>query len=239
MPVIITHPETHATSNLQRGDLVFKNCEGSLEVGKVIQAGQFLSSLFGQAKIKDSKWEHAAIVIDAINDADVGINAAVQGPLIEAVSGGITVSAMSPAADYIVFRCTNPTVQNVATNVAKMFWYNKQQAHEQGDQIFGYSIEKAVKAWANPSKVAPDVDSVEARIDSLFPTLAPGQVAADPRDMFCSQFAALCYAIGAEQSGLHPGAFIKRQDHVLTPAQMVTLLRNNPNWQFIGIRQRG
>jgi len=26
---------------------------------------------------------------------------------------------------------------------------------------------------------------------------------------------------------------------VLTPAQMVTLLRNNPNWQFIGIRQRG
>ena len=226
MPVIITHPETHATSNLQRGDLVFKNCEGSLEVGKVIQAGQFLSSLFGQAQIKDSKWEHAAVAINA------------EGSLIEAVSGGITVNDMTRGADYIVFRCSNPAVQNVAANAAQMFLENKLEAEDEGSQIFGYSLKKAIKAWANPGRTVPDVDSVEARIDSMFPTLAPGQVAADPRDMFCSQFAALCYAIGAEQSGLHPGAFIERQDHVLTPAQMVTLLRNNPNWQFIGIRQR-
>lgn len=227
MPVIITHPETHATSNLQRGDLVFKNCEGSLEVGKVIQAGQFLSSLFGQAKIKDSKWEHAAVAING------------EGSLIEAVSGGITVNDMTRGADYIVFRCTNAAVQNVAANAAQMFLENKLEAEDEGCQIFGYGLKKAIKAWANPGRTVPDVDSVEARIDSLFPPLAPGQVAADPRDMFCSQFAALCYAIGAEQSGLHPGAFIERQDHVLTPAQMVTLLRNNPNWQFIGIRQRG
>jgi hypothetical protein len=227
MPVIITHPETHAISNLQRGDLVFKNCEGSLEVGKVIQAGQFLSSLFGQAKIKDSKWEHAAVAINA------------EGSLIEAVSGGITVNDMSHGADYIVFHCTNALVRDVAANAAQMFLENKLEAEDEGSQIFGYSIKKAIKAWANPSRAVPDVDSVEARIDSLFPLLAPGQVAADPRDVFCSQFAALCYAIGAEQSDLHPGAFIERQDHVLTPAQMVTQLNKNLNWQFIGIRQRG
>lgn len=148
MPVIITHPETHATSNLQRGDLVFKNCEGSLEVGKVIQAGQFLSSLFGQAQIKDSKWEHAAVAING------------EGSLIEAVSGGITVNDMTRGADYIVFRCTNPAVQNVAANAAQMFLENKLEAEDEGSQIFGYSLKKAIKAWANPGRAVPDVDSV-------------------------------------------------------------------------------
>lgn len=210
----------------QRGDLVFKNCEGSFEVGKVIQVAQFFSSILGEAATQNSRWEHAALVVSAAGD------------LIEAVSGGITRNAMTPGADYIVFRCLTPAVAEGAALTAEMFEQNKQDAAQQGETIFGYSLSGAIKAWASRNTHQPNQENVEARIDSLFPELAPGQPAEQARDLFCSQFAALCYAIGAEQNGFDPSWFMSRQDHVLTPAQMVTLLDRNLNWQFVGIRRR-
>ena len=155
MPVIITHPETHATSNLQRGDLVFKNCEGSLEVGKVIQAGQFLSSLFGQAQIKDSKWEHAAVAINA------------EGSLIEAVSGGITVNDMTRGADYIVFRCSNPAVQNVAANAAQMFLENKLEGEIlQRALLNKVGVQRQMKDAAGAIRTLERIVGIEAKSEA-------------------------------------------------------------------------
>lgn len=229
MALLIKDQNGNQYGTLNVGDLVFKNCETSFEVGKIIQAGQAVSALakfWTNIKVKDAKWEHAAIVV---NDS---------GTIIEAVSGGVTVNEMTNRADYIVFRCKNSNVAKTAAEVAKMILEQKLEAYDNGDHIFGYSLIGAIKAWANPDKKSPTKDTAQARIDALFPERSPGQKAGGP-DLFCSQFAALCYIVGAEQNNKNPGDYIERKDKVLTPNEMVSLLRENSNWDLIGISARG
>lgn len=228
MALIIKDSNNNVYGDLKTGDLVFKNCEKAFEIGRIIQAGQGLSAIakfWSNTKVKDARWEHAAVVV---ND---------HGGIIEAVSGGVTISEMTNEADYIVFRCNNQLVADTSVEVAKMILDQKLDAYENGDSIFGYSLKGAIKAWANPSKKSPTKDTAEARIDHLFPKRSGTQKAGGP-DLFCSQFAALCYVIGAEQNNINPGDFIERNDSVLTPNQMVSLLRKNARWNLVGISAR-
>ena len=211
----------------QAGDILFKNTESLIEIGTLIQAGQALSALakfWNIQKVSDVKWEHAAI---ASNDS---------GTILEAVSAGVTVNEMATGADYIVFRCKHPNVAKCAANFAQMVVEQRLEEADTGQDRFQYSIRKALKAWALSSEKKPTIDSVEARIDALWPL---SRQTAQPEHMFCSQFVALCYIVAAEQENMEPSDVIPREDHRITPYEMVSLLRNNSNWEFIGISARG
>ena len=214
---------------LRAGDLVFKNCESKLEVGKIIQVGQAITAflkIWGKTKIKDAKWEHAAVVINNT------------GTVIEAVGEGLTVNEMTNDADYIVFRCIcdrNDEVSQTAVNVANYMLEQKFNAIDNGAQKYNYSLKGAIKAWMNPSRRIPTFKSTDDLITRLF--TEEGDHATD---LFCSEFAAICYIIAAQQNRIDPVTLIRNEAHVLTPNQMVSQLRdNNANWEFVGISGRG
>ncbi len=209
----------HDYGTLQNGDLVFKNCANKLEVGKLIQVGQALSTLWSSTRISDAKWEHAAI-----STAD-------NGQIIEAVANGVTIDEMTNTADYIVFRCNHEAVATAASETAKMILQSKL---DNPNASFDYSVKKAVKSLFTSSGTI-SMDAIDQRLDQLFPV--EGQ-AGDTR-VFCSQFVALCFQIGAHQHGLRPEDFILIRDHAVTPAQLVSYLRDNAQWTLVGISGRG
>lgn len=212
---------------LESGDLLFKNCETSVELGKIIQLGQVLNSLspFSDTRLRNVKWEHAAI---AVNET---------GTIIEAISSGVTVNEITRHADYIVLRCNNNDVARAAAGVADMFFQNRidaQNPQNNPQDIFQYSKKGALKAWCSSRNAAPSLEDADELINRFFPN-DPG----NDRNLFCSQFVAICYILGASQvENQHPENFIEQRDNVLTPAQMVSLLEQNNNWISVGVIPR-
>jgi len=220
--------------SLQKGDILLKNTAPFPEKSKISKIKKYffiplniLLNLFNislkNRKIKRIKWEKAAIACDNT------------GMLIEVnYYKGITQTPLAKEDDYIIYRCLNKKIAEASANFAKMIFELKEE--EEGEDKFGYSIENVLKILIKHKGNISSPKDIENFINALFPqnNITHTTTATTSHTIFCSQFIALCYIIGAEQNNTDPNEFISVENNIITPINLIHIFNEKPHkWEFV------
>lgn len=215
--------------SLQKGDILLKNTEPSFKKGNIEKIKKYffipfniLLNLFNislkNKKIKKIKWGKAAIACDNT------------GMLIEVNHyKGIIQTPLTKESDYLIYRCLNKKIAETSANFAKMIFELK----EKEENEFGYSIENALKILIRRKGNISSSKDIDSFIHALFPQNNITHTTFVSHTIFCSQFIALCYIIGAEKNNIDPQEFISVGNNI-TPINLIhTFNEKQHKWEFV------
>ena len=143
--------------------------------------------------------------------------------MIEASGGGIHANDLrvqNAAFEYVVYRCSNPSIAAGAGTYAKILLDIHAEHHS-----VKYNLVGAIKSLVGGKGKATPRAQMDARLDAM--------LAGQNRPNFCSQFVVAVYQFAAEQNGKAGSTMFDAVDAV-PPSRLLSMLRRTQSFRQVG-----